>query len=307
MKRFAGAFVSFIVYSNLFIAVCALSLTAETFLLFQLPSSLNWYLLLIFLCTIFVYSLHYFVKSKKNKTDSRLEWCRQNKTLLLFIIIASFIFICGGVTWHYSSIFGKPGHFNIRNLAWFIIIPVLALGYSYPLTPWNKKSMRQIGWLKMASLSFIWAFTTVILPLLMLNAEDSLINWSQAITLFIHRFIFIAALAFLFNINDYEEDKQDEIKTIAVLLGPVKSIRYGKRLMIPLNMLTAIFLLSRFSLQQPVFYGAILIPVVLLFDLYQRFSFLKDEAIFAVRHDGLMIVKSMLLIFAILIVHHKPV
>lgn len=299
--------VSFTVYSNLFIAACALSLTAETFILFHLPSSLNWYLLLIFLCTVFVYSLHYFVKSKKLRTDSRLEWCRKNKSLLLTIIIASFIFICGGVTWHYRSIFGEPGHFNFRNLAWFIIIPVLALGYSYPLTPWNKKSMRQTGWLKMASLSFIWAFTTVVLPLLMLNEEDSLIKRSLVVTLFIHRFVFIAALAFLFNINDYDEDKQDEIKTIAVLLGPAKSLQYGKRLMIPLNIVSAIFLLYQFRLEQPVFYIAILTPVLLLFFLYHRFASIKDEAIFVIRHDGLMIVKALLLIFAVLIFHYKPV
>jgi 4-hydroxybenzoate polyprenyltransferase len=291
----------FIIYSNLFIAVCALALTFETFCLLHLPGSLNWYLLLMFFCTLFVYSLHYFVKSKKEKTDSRLQWCRNNLTLLLTIIILSFIFIAGGVIWHYQYIFIRNGQFNYRNVIWFIIIPLLALGYSYPLNPWNKKSLRQIGWLKMASLSFIWSFTTVVLPVLMLhgnihNPEENI----QVIMLFIHRFFFIASLGFLFNINDYEEDKKDGIKTIAVWLGPSKSIQYGKWIMLFINIITAALLLYYFELTHPAFYGALLIPVIQLFLLYSHFSAQKEEAEFVFRYDGLMIVKAMLLIFAVL-------
>ena len=291
----------FIVYSNLFIATCALTLTIETFYLLHLSSSLNWYLFLIFLCTVFVYSLHYFVKSNKNKTGSRLEWCRKNPQILPIIIAVSFLLIVGTVIYHYPSIFKKNGQFNYHNLAWFIIIPLLTLGYSYPLNPWNKKSLRQIGWLKMASLSFIWSFTTVVLPVLMFpSAEYTSAGNIHVILLFIHRFLFIAALSLLFNINDYEEDKKDDIKTIAVLIGPVKSLRYGKWLMIILNILSALLLLYYFELLNPVYIAALLLPVLLLFLLFHRFSALKDEAIFVIRYDGLMIVKALLLIFAVL-------
>lgn len=291
----------FIVYSNFFIAACALALTIETFCLLQLSSSLYWYLLLIFLCTVFLYSLHYFVKSTKDKIGSRLEWCRKNRRNLLIIILLSLLLIIGGIIFHFHSIFEKNGHFNYRNFAWFIIIPLLALGYSYPLNPWNKKSLRQIGWLKMASLSFIWSFTTVVLPVLMHPSSTSLSADNDVIILFIHRFLFIAALSLLFNINDYEEDKKDDIKTIAVLIGPLKSLRYGKWLMTVLNVATAFLLLYYFKLFKPVYIVALSLPVVLLFLLYQRFSALKDEAIFAIRYDGLMIVKALLLIFALLI------
>lgn len=294
-------FLAFLVYSNLFIAACAFTLTWETFCLLHLPASINWYLLLMFLCSLFVYSLHYFVKRKKEITDSRLTWCRNNISLLRTIIFLSFIFIIGGVIWHYEFIFTRTGHFNYRNLAWFIIIPLLALGYSYPLNPWNKKSLRQIGWLKMASLSFIWSFTTVVLPVLMLTdtIHDHPGN-RQVAVLFIHRFFFIAALSFLFNINDHEEDKKEGIKTIAVLLGPGKSLQYGKWIMLPANALSAALLLYCFKLNQPVYYAALLIPVILLFLLYQRFPNRKDEAAFVIRNDGLMIVKALLLIFAVL-------
>ena len=301
MKHLPGRLVDFLVYSNLFIGACALALTIETFVLLHLPVSLNWYLLLIFLCTVFIYTLHYYVKLGKDKTDSRLEWCRRNKPILLFLLITSFILIAGGVLYHYHAILGEPGHFNYRNLAWFFIIPLLALSYSYPLIPWNKKSLRQIGWLKMASLSFIWSFTTVLLPLLMLPGNTGIAAGNmQVFILFLHRFLFIAALSILFNINDYEEDKKDGIKTIAVVWGPSQSLTRGKKLMTALNLIFSIILLYFFHFWQAAYWIAVLIPVLLLFLLFHRFNANKDEAAFAIRHDGLMIVKALLLIFAVL-------
>ena len=294
------SFTRFVIYSNFFIAFCALALTYESFLLLHLPSSLNWYLLLIFLCTIFIYSLHYFVKLKKNKTDDRLDWCRQNKKLLSWLIILSSIFIAGGVIYHFNSIFGPAGHFNYSNLTWFIVIPLLALGYSYPFIPWNKKSLRQIGWLKMASLSFIWSFTTVALPVLMLPDKGDLYTRNFFVpVLFLHRFIFIAALSFLFNIRDREEDNRDGIKTLAVILGQTLSLSFGKWAMTILNIFFAFLLLWCFELQDPAHYVAAFIPVVLLFFLYHRFSPMRNEAAFVLRNDGLMLVKALLLIFAL--------
>lgn len=231
---------------------------------------------------------------------SRMDWCRKNRKFLLLIILWGFILITSVVIFHYKAIFETGGHFNYRNLSWFVIIPLLALGYSYPLNPWNKKSLRQIGWLKMASLSFIWSFTTVILPVIMFQSGTTgLANNIQALILFIHRFFFIAALSFLFNINDYDEDKQDGIKTIAVLIGPAKSLQYGKWLISVFNIITAFLLLYFFELNYPAAYAALLAPVILLFILYHRFSPMKNEAIFAIRYDGLMIVKALLLIFAL--------
>lgn len=294
-------FVDFIVYSNLFIACCALTLTYETFCLLHLPTPLNWYLLLIFFCTVFIYSLHYYVKSKKDKKDSRLDWCRKNNKLLLMIIVFSFIFIAGGVIWHYEMIFMKEGHFNYPNLAWFIVIPLLALGYSYPLNPWNKKSLRQVGWLKMASLSFIWSFTTVVLPVLMLpELNDAFNSFTIVVILFIHRFFFIASLGFLFNIYDYEEDKKDRINTIAVMLGPGKSLQKGKWVVLLLNMTASLALWYVTGTGHIVFLGVLLLPVLLLFAAYEKFHPQADEPQFVIRHDGLIILKALLLIFAVL-------
>lgn len=300
-----NSFIRFFVYSNLFIATCALALTYESFLLLHLPSSLNWYLLLIFLCTVFVYCLHYFIKIKKEIRNDRQQWCRQNKKLLAWLIVLSLFFIAGGAIFHFRSIFFFHRHFNPNNLAWFIIIPILALAYSYPLIPWHKKSLRQIGWLKMALLSFVWSFTTVALPIMMSPEEVDLYTRSFFVPMiFLQRFIFIGALCFLFNIRDYEEDKRDDIKTFAVLLGQRRSLQYGKWVMTVVNALFTLIFLWCFELQDTGDYIAAFIPVVLLFCLFQFYSPQKNEALFVIRNDGLMLIKALLLIFALLIFHY---
>lgn len=289
----------FLVYTNIFIGSCALALTWETFILLRLPATLNWYLLLIFGATLFIYNLHYYAKLSGSKDDSRLHWCRQHKKLMLGFVLGSFLFILGGVFWHRDAIFGIPGHWHTRNLIIFLIIPLLAIGYTFPIFP-KKKSLRQIGWLKMISLSFIWTFSTLLLPLL-LDDSGSLIyfSWWKAGTLFIQRFIFIAALSLLFNINDHEEDLRDGIRTFAVALGPEQSLRRGKWLMTLLNTVSLSWVLFEFRLLQPAPIAASALFLTILFRAFDRFRPDPLESRFVIRYDGLMLIQALLLIFAI--------
>lgn len=292
-------FTRFFVYSNLFIGLCATALAAETFVLLQLPASLRWYLPLLGCCTVFVYCLHYFVKNNTHKNDSRLQWCRQNRSLLMLLMFASAGAIAGTVLWHFNAIFLHNGGINWNNIALFILIPFLALAYSHPLNPWNKKSLRQSGWLKLALLSFTWSFTTTVLPVAMLVTDHSPAPY-PLLVLFIHRFFFMAALSVLFNIRDYEVDKADGVKTIAVLLGPAQSLQKGKWLTALLQVASTVWLIVSFGLYAPAYYLALGIPVVLVYLAYQSFRKSDEEVFFVLRYDGLMIVKALLLIFALL-------
>lgn len=289
----------FLIFSNIFIACCALALTYETFYLLQLPHTLNWYLLLIFLCTLFVYNLHYFIKGW-NKSDTRLNWCKKNSRYVVISIFVCAFLILGGVFWHYKAIFVHQGGFNYRNLFWFTIIPFVALAYSHPLNPWSHKSIREIGLLKSVSLSFVWSFTTVALPVIMWNDAPPAIN-KQVLFLFLHHFIFIMALCVLFNIKDYEEDKKDGVKTVAVMAGPQATLRIGKWIFSLLIAVAGYFLLYYFHLLHPAGYAAILIPLLMVFLLFQYFKPGIDSALFVFLHDGMMIVQALLLIFAVLI------
>jgi 4-hydroxybenzoate polyprenyltransferase len=265
---------------------------------------MNWFLTLVFLCTLFVYNLHYFKKTKKDKSDDRIIWCRDHKQFVKTLLLLSFIFIIGGLFFHFESIFSYQEGFNVKNLIIILVIPILALGYSTPFFPGTRKSLREIGWLKAVLLSFTWSFTTVILPAMMQpDKNDFYTQHLHLPILFANRFVFIAALCFLFNINDITEDRKDGISTLAVIWGEKPSLKIGAWSFFFINIFLAWILLTGFELNHWGFYIATLFPVILLLTLFLRFKPSENIADFVLKHDGLMMFKSLLLILALLILN----
>jgi 4-hydroxybenzoate polyprenyltransferase len=296
----------FLIYSNIFIALCALALSTETFVLLKVDISYYWYPLLLFFCTLFTYSLHYYSKLKKNKNDTRSLWGHRHKPVLISAVIISAIAIAAISIWKVNYLLGlQNGSFNYFNLFLFISVPLLSLAYTHSIKPGNKKAIRNIGWLKMFFLSFIWTFTTTLLPILLfpscLPVEISLL---RVLSLLFHRFCFIASLSILFNIYDYEEDKAEGITTIAVTMGTQKILQLGARFTLLFNLISAVWLALTFRLYNPLYWLALLAPVLLLYLSFIYFKNTTDKAAFALRYDGMMIVKSLLLIFALLIDKH---
>jgi hypothetical protein len=288
-KTFTQA-VSIFFYYNFFIAFCAASLVYETVYLFQLTSKTHWFAWLVFFCTMNIYTFHYYLKSLKTEDDSRLNWYRKYKFIILLLLLTGCIAIGYLIITHFGILFSG------RNIVWTLAIPLLSLAYSFPFLP-GGKALRHFGWLKLPLLSFVWSFTTVLLPAF--YADGIHINSSQVWVLFFDRLIFIMALCMLFNVRDYEEDKVAGIITPVVALGPQAILSRGKWLMCLLNMITAILLVRQFHFHTPFQYAAVLLPVVLLYLLFHFFKPGRSEIQFVYLHDGLMPVKALLLIFAV--------
>ncbi len=107
------------------------------------------------------------------------------------------------------------------------------------------------------------------------------------------------ALCGLFNINDYEEDKKDGIKTFAVTYGKSFSLKTGKWFFALLNLVTGFILLKSFEWTHWSLYAAILTPALLIFISYHTLKENTDKEIFTLKYDGLMLIKAGLLIFAL--------
>ena len=287
MNRIFQQVVSLIFYSNFFIAACAAILVYETGTIFKLSPDIDWFSLLVFLCTVNIYGLHYYLKSLKPGDDTRMLWCRKNSFLIKSILIV-FTIAIAYLAYTHSQIL-----FSSNNLLWSLLIPILSIAYSFPFLP-GRRALRHIGWLKLPLLAFVWSFVTVGLPVLYAGKT----NLSQAWVLFANRYFFIMALAMLFNLRDYEEDKKENIFTPAVVMGPAKILSTGKWMICILNMITTLLLIRVFQFQWPVQIIALFIPVILLFLLFHYFRSDKNEIRFSLLHDGLMPVKALLLIFA---------
>lgn len=287
--------IHFLVFSNIFISVCAAILTAETFIVFN-TNPVYWFIALIFVCTQVIYSFHYLAKCKSAKTDQRLEWTRKNKKILVAVTCCGLTIAALIILTHIPAFIFKEKQLSSTKILLAVLIPVLALSYSHRLLPGIKQSIRQLGWLKPVHLSFIWAFTTVVLPLIFLF-PGSIFNTGVGILLLQH-FIFILSLAFLFNINDMEEDKVDGLNTFAVVYGPEISLQYGKWMMVFANSMTSFLLINYFHLHQAITIICIYAPVLVLYYLYNRFKVSADDAMFTIRYDGMMVLKAAMLIFA---------
>jgi len=281
-------------YCNFFIAFGAASLVYSTVYVLQFSPIPHWFASLVFCCTMNIYTFHYYLKRLKEENDERLNWYRKYKYIIQLLLVAGFIAIVVLVIRHSPILFSK------KNIVWTIAIPLLSLAYSFPFLPGNK-ALRHIGWLKLPVLSIVWSFCAVWLPVFYSgNSYKS----SQVFVLFFDSLVFIMALCILFNVRDYAEDKQDNVITPAVALGPSVILNKGKWLVAGLNVLTAIFLIRAFHFSNPIQIAAVLLPVGLVFILFQYFRFDRSEMQFVFLHDGLMPIKALLLIFAALLNAH---
>ena len=288
MKKIITGAVSVFFYCNFFIAACAASLVYETIHLLHSVSGNHWFPILVFFCTLNIYTFHYYLKSLKPNDDPRLQWYRKYKTAVLLLLVAVSSIIAYLIVTHFNIIFNK------ENIVWSLLIPFLSIAYSFPFLS-GGRSLRHFGWLKLPLLSFVWSFTTVLLPAFFFTAEKI---QPQVWMLFANRFFFIMALCVLFNVRDYEEDKNDGVITPVVAFGTNNILVYGKWLIVVLNLITALLVCRYFNLDSGFQYFAVLAPVLLLFLLFHYFRFSRNEIEFLVLHDGLMPVKALLLIFA---------
>lgn len=289
MKKPFTQAVSVFFYCNFFIALCAASLVYGTIYLLQPGVQAHWFAWLVFFCTMNIYSFHYYLKSLKPEEDNRLNWYRKYKFIILFLMLIGCIAIGYLIITHFEILFSG------KNIAWTLAIPLLSLAYSFPFLP-GGKALRHIGWLKLPLLSFVWSFTTVLLPAF--YAEGIHTNSSQVWILFFDRLVFIMGLCMLFNVRDYEEDKAAGIVTPVVALGQQIILSKGKWLICLLNIATAILMIREFYFHSVLQYAAVLLPIVLLYLLFHFFRPGRSEMQFVYLHDGLMPVKALLLIFA---------
>jgi len=288
LKNFLLTLISTFFYCNFFIAACAVSLVYETACLFHIVSGTNWFAAIVFFCTLNIYTFHYYLKSRKPDEDERLQWYRKHKPFIFLLLLAGSSVIIYLITIHFNTLFSS------RNIIWSLLIPALSIAYSFPFLP-NGKALRHMGWLKLPLLSFVWSFTTVLLPVFFYPPPNS---YAQVWVLFLSRFLFIMALCVLFNLRDYQEDERDGIITPVVALGTKTILTYGKWLMTFLNLIAALLVCWYFNLHSGYQYLAIIVPVLLLFLLFHFFRFGRNEIEFLVLYDGLMPVKALLLIFA---------
>jgi hypothetical protein len=216
----------FIVYSNLFIALCVAFATLQTAWVFSKQSDrILTFILPNFIATFVLYNLQRLYYAAKQPDNLKYNWYNQNRRLIFTLIILT-LFCSFNLLWDFFFE-------NLNCIIAYSILTLLSLFYFLPPI-----QLRKYGLLKPFIISFVFICTTTILPLLNnFNREVLFYTFGQ--------FSFISALCVLFDIRDVEHDKESKFITLPIKHGVTKT-KY-----IALFLVFVYFGSSFFSLQPP--------------------------------------------------------
>jgi hypothetical protein len=201
--------------SNIYISLAAVLLTIETQIQLSMKPQWHPYLFIIFFATFFEYNLHRLITVVTNKealNSDKHNWVRENLKafyLLIFLSVTGFIYVA----------------FLAKKEVLIFLAPIAAITVFYSLPIFGNKQtilrLREIPYLKIFLISFVWASSTIFLPIIQ---SGNTFERTQVIATFMERFFFIFAITIPFDIRDIEADKQAGLKTIPLLLNETKSL-----------------------------------------------------------------------------------
>ncbi|BDS11880.1 UbiA family prenyltransferase [Aureispira anguillae] len=200
--------INFLLYSNIYIALCAVAMTAQTLYVFKITIKTSTALVgLVFFSTLVIYALHRLVSL--SKVDKSLEVERFN--------------VIGDYKRHIRSyaILGMVGGaicflFLNQTTQYALVIPaVLSLGYVIPFMGSQKLRLRDLHFVKIFLIAIVWAYVTVLLPIL----EHNIPIETRTIGMLVERMLFIFAITLPFDLRDWEIDKKNNVRTLPATIG----------------------------------------------------------------------------------------
>ena len=198
----------FFVYSNLFIAICAVLMANQTFqfLLASKPSPPL--LFFIFFSTLCSYSFHWYLTNQSVIQSPRIQWVQQHRKLHVLYFVTGLI--------------GSGVFFVFLLDYWYylIIAAIITFLYSAPKIPHTYfRALRKVASGKTIFLALVWMFVTTILPIVISHQP-----WRNDFFLFIlSRFFLIYSICILFDFRDREDDKAAGIRSLITYLS-IRSI-----------------------------------------------------------------------------------
>lgn len=202
---FAGKLFRFFIYSNLFIACCAVLMVYQTCqLLLQATPDRN-FIWFVFFATVCSYSFHWYLTPvDHNVSSSRMQWLDRYRNIHAFLFFISL------------TATAIAGLLFLKYWPWLILAAILTFLYSAPKIPHRYfRQLRKAAYGKTIFLAFTWMYVTTILPLLVTGQ-----NWKPHFSFFAaHRFFLIYAICILFDYRDREYDRSIGIKSLITWLS----------------------------------------------------------------------------------------
>ena len=185
--------IRFFINSNIWVAFCILGLVFSAEILLGVTNlKISQF---VFFATIFAYNFQRLVRFKKGHEHSCKDWFEHNRQLIYLLVLIS-------ATLSTYLFF----HFKLTTQIAILLAGVLSVFYPFGL--------RKIPFLKIFIISFVWAFSTMMLLVLENNIQISQnIIW-QLTSLF----LFVFAITIPFDIRDIDYDTKNVV-TIPLFFG----------------------------------------------------------------------------------------
>jgi 4-hydroxybenzoate polyprenyltransferase len=209
MKNTLIKLIDFIIYGHVLMALCAAFSTFSTIKMINNVGNNNAIRLALFVgaATFFLYNLHkpitYFLR-KQFVHNQRFRRTKDFQIPLSILTVLSAF---------YCLFFFLKLTLNAQLL--LIGMSFLSLGYVLPILN-KKRRLRDVAYLKIFLIAFVWAVITVLLPIInSINSTNNHCIWQ----LFLERCCFIFALCIPFDIRDMTWDLKTNVKTIPLSIG----------------------------------------------------------------------------------------
>ncbi len=202
-------FIHFILYSNLWISLAAVTMTAKT--IYWLSGSIDGHYPLyvfVFCATLFIYAGHRVVGMRKSKDfvdQGRYKVIAEHKNHIIVYAILGAIGAC-------ISIFYLPWN------AWLLMAlsGLVSMAYIFPVFSFRKGTrLRDIDDVKIYFVALVWTLVTVVLPYVVLESEDLMFLVLSVLEVF----LFVFAITIPFDIRDLNVDDHNQVKTIPSRIG----------------------------------------------------------------------------------------
>jgi 4-hydroxybenzoate polyprenyltransferase len=210
-------FFDFILYSNLFIGLCAVALIFTNQLTIGTEIRFDASCAFVFFATVFTYSYLKFRNTGYDASTPHRNWAFTHNQLSRNVMVL--------------ALFGTAAFFLKLNFDAMLIGAMLALVtafYAFVDIPFLKPAMRlrDFAMLKVFFVALVWSVSTVLIPFV-----DESTDLTIIIFLLLRRFLFIAALTLVFEIYDMAGDHAHELKTFALRFG-VSNTKLASQLML---------------------------------------------------------------------------
>jgi hypothetical protein len=277
------------------VGVLAIALSLEAVVQLQLPFNSLAYYCLLFCATVMYYTYAYSGPAGNvHYANPRTEWYNRHR---FFIGCSQAILLClclglGGyiILKDYSGILALPYYYWLAVTAM-----IMAAVLYYGLLPWSSLhlNLRNTGWAKAFVIGFVWACTVNILPLIMLRvqhmryrADPVMVSW-----LFVKNWMFCTVNAIMFDMKDYADDANSQLKTFVVRIGLRRTISF---VLIPLLLVGIISLLAFTTIRHynflPILFN--LIPFICLLAVTYSLHTRKPILFYLIVIDGLLLLKA---------------